>query len=107
MAARFALAVRVDGTRRCGGDVQSRLSSISLSMRTASGESTSMPMDKPPSRLRIRRRVEGSERGRKRNVYMAASDVDLWTKAEEYADRHNISLSSLVAEALAAYLQPL
>jgi hypothetical protein len=55
--------------------------------------------DAPHSRLRPVR-----ERGGRRNVYVSGEDEKVWQAAEEYARKRRVSLSSVVADALARYL---
>lgn len=62
-------------------------------------------MQNPPSneahssRLRPKR-----ERGTRRNVYVAGEDESVWAAAERFAAQRGVSLSSVVADALARYL---
>jgi hypothetical protein len=54
-------------------------------------------------RLRPRgRRPDAS--GRHRNVYVSDADRAVWEQADEFARERGVSLSSVVADALARYL---
>jgi len=53
------------------------------------------------SRLRPRRTRELGDRV---NLYIADADRDVWEKAERFARERGVSLSSVVADALARYM---
>lgn len=55
--------------------------------------------NKPHSRLRPTR-----ERGSRRNLYVAGQDEAVWMAAERFAQQRQVSLSSVVADALERYL---
>jgi len=40
----------------------------------------------------------------KRTVYVYVDDANIWKRAKEYAEANNLSLSKLIALALADYL---
>jgi hypothetical protein len=42
--------------------------------------------------------------GRQVSVYIRASDLELWRRAEEYAREHRLAVSALVMLALERYL---
>lgn len=53
----------------------------------------------PHSRIRAR-----PTRGRRISLYISGTDEDVWTAAEHFARQRGVSLSSVVADALARYL---
>jgi hypothetical protein len=53
----------------------------------------------------LRRQTQrGRKDERRRFVYVAAQDREVWAKAEAFAEERGLSLSSVVADALARYL---
>jgi hypothetical protein len=40
-----------------------------------------------------------------RTIYIRPADEDVWLKAEQYAERHRVSVSWLLARALDEYLE--
>ncbi|REF37672.1 hypothetical protein [Thermasporomyces composti] len=44
------------------------------------------------------------QRGEQKTIYVRASDVDLWRRAESYARARRLTMSALIMTALEAYL---
>lgn len=42
----------------------------------------------------------------KRTIYVSQADRDVWEAADKFASKRGVSLASVVAEALARYLEP-
>lgn len=49
--------------------------------------------------------MRGKKVGARLNLYVATTDRELFRRAEEYATREGVSLSSVIAQAVAEYMK--